>query len=578
MATAEITASALPVTRSERSVICPVTGLRVYAGARALTLANAVAAVLALAVGGTFALLVGLTRTPSVSMLKPEAYYQSLTGHGVAALILWPVFFEVAAMVFASSILLNTRVWSMKLGWASFAAMIGGAGMLLVSVISGKANVTFTAYPPLIANPMFYLGYIVFAVGVLLAIVNFCMTILLARQERLHDKSLPLLTYGVAVAALLALMGIVSGLVALVPAWLYSMGMIGSVEPIVYRAWFWGLGHTLQYVNVVAMVVAWYGIIALTLRAGPVNQKFSRLAFILYLVFAVPVLGHHFIVDPGLSTSVKVFGASFMGFALGIPSLMHGLAVMGAVEHRMRRGARVTSLFGWLRALDWKHPGIAALGLSLILFAIGGWSGSTQTTLQLNMLTHNTMWVPAHLHAVVVGGMTLGFMGFAYYLVPILAGRRLFSQRLATIQVYLYGGGLLFMIAMQSWAGIVGVPRRVASIEYGGQAPTSWELPMNLMGVGVTLAALGGLIFILEMVLTLVVGKPTSDPAELVPSATKLKLADPVASPVVALAGGRSERRLETPGTFGVMTIYVALFLVTWLAYFAYLSLHWAVN
>jgi len=542
--------------------------------------------VLALATGGTFALLVGLTRTPSVSMLKPEAYYQSLTGHGVAALILWPVFFEVAAMVFTSSILLNTRVWSMKLGWASFVAMLAGAGMLLVSVISGKANVTFTAYPPLIANQAFYLGYIVFAVGVLLAIVNFCMTVVLARQERIQNRSLPLLTYGVAVAALLALMGIVSGLVALVPAWLYSMGLIGSVEPIVYRAWFWGLGHTLQYVNVVAMVVAWYGIIALTLRAGPVNQKFSRLAFILYLVFAVPVLGHHFIVDPGLSTSVKVFGASFMGFALGIPSLMHGLAVMGAVESRMRRGTGVKGLFGWIRALDWSHPGIAALGASLVLFAIGGWTGSAQTTLQLNMLTHNTMWVPAHLHAVVVGGMTLGFMGFAYYLVPILAGRRLFSRRLATVQVYLYGGGLLFMIAMQSWAGIVGVPRRVASIEYGGQAPTSWELPMNLMGVGVTLAALGGLIFILEMVLTLVIGKPTSDPAELVPSASKVPLADPptlAAATATARSGGgsgsgRHDRRLETPGTFGVMTIYVALFLVTWLAYFAYLTLHWAVS
>ena len=106
--------SALAPTREERSRYCTVTGLRVYAGAQALTLANAVAAVLGLALGGVFGMLLGFTRAPGLELLGPNSFYVALTGHGVAALILWPVFFEVAAMVFASSILLNARVWSMK--------------------------------------------------------------------------------------------------------------------------------------------------------------------------------------------------------------------------------------------------------------------------------------------------------------------------------------------------------------------------------------------------------------------------------------------------------------------------------
>ena len=503
--------------REEGSRTCAVTGLRVYAGAQALTLANAVAAVLALAAGGLFGVLLGLTRAPGLELLSPNTYYLALTGHGVSALILWPVFFEVAAMVFASTVLLNAQVFSMKLGWASLGLMVGGALALEGAILAGDSSVTFTAYPPLVASPAFYVGYLVFAVGGLLAIVNFTLTIMAARASGVHSGSLPLLTYGVAVAAILALLSIGSGLVALVPALMYSAGWIGAVEPIVYRGWFWGLGHTLQYVNVVAMVVAWYGIAALALRAGPVNQKYTRIGFILYLIFTIPVLGHHFLVDPSLSTEVKLVGGTFFGFALGVPSLMHGLAVMGGVEAAIRKLGPAT-LFGWLRRIRWGNPGVAALTCSLLLFAIGGWSGTAQTTLQLNMVSHNTMWIPGHLHAVVTGGTTLAFMGFAYFLVPLLARRALWSVRLATVQAYLYGAGLLWMILAMSWAGTLGVPRRTAEISYGGEAPGGWDVPMNLVGVGAGLAGVAGFLFILNIVLTLVRGRRTEEPERLVPA------------------------------------------------------------
>ncbi len=503
--------------REEEARTCGVTGLRVYAGAQALTLANAVAAVLALAAGGAFGVSMALTRAPSLELLGSKAYYAALTGHGVAALVLWPVFFEVAAMVFASSVLLNSRVWSMRLGWTALACMVAGAAMLLAIILSGHASVAFTAYPPLVAHPVFYLGYLVFAVGVLLAIVNFALSIAAARAERTYEGSLPLLTYGVAVAAILALLAILSGLVALVPAWLYSQGWISNIEPIVYRGWFWGLGHTLQYVNVVAMVVAWYGIAALTLRAGPVNQKFTRFGFILYLILTVPVLGHHFLVDPSIGTDVKIVGGSLMGFGLGVPSLMHGLAVMGGAEARLReRGA--TGLFGWLRRIDFTNASIGALTCSLLLFAIGGWSGTAETTLQLNIVTHNTMWVPAHVHASVVGGTTLAFMGFAYLLVPLLTQRRLWGGRLATVQAYLYGFGLLALVATQSWAGMLGIPRRVARVDVGAD-PHSWRLPMDLMGVAGGIAGIGGALFVVIMVMTLLRGKRADTPEQLAVSA-----------------------------------------------------------
>ena len=518
MAYAEPVPRILAGIREERSRTCPVTGLRVFAGPQALTVANAVAAVLALAAGGLFGMLIGFTRAPGIDLLGPNTFYASLTGHGVSALILWPVFFEVAAMVFASSILLNARLYSVRLGWSSFALMVAGAVMLLAIILTGRASVAFTAYPPLVADQAFYLGYLVFAVGALLAIVNFALTIVRARTDGVQRGSLPLLTYGVAVAAILALLSILSGLIALIPAWLYSLGWIGSVEPIVYRGWFWGLGHTLQYVNVVAMVVAWYGIAALTLRAGPVNQKFTRFAFVLYVLFTVPVLGHHFLVDPSIGTDVKIVGGTFMGFGLGVPSLMHGLAVMGGVEAELRRRG-AAGLFGWLRRIRWSNAGIAAMAGSLVIFAVGGWSGTAETTLPLNMISHNTMWVPAHLHQTVVGGTTLAFMGFAYLLVPMLVRRELWSHRLATVQAYLYAAGMVVMTTAQSWAGALGVPRRTSDIGYGGAAPGGWKLPMDIAGVGVGMASLAGALFVLLMVLTLLRGKRSEDTERLVPSA-----------------------------------------------------------
>ena len=514
MAYAEPLPQTLGRQRTEASRICSVTGLRIFTGAQALTVANAVAAVLALATGGLFGMLVGLSRAPALDFLGPNTFYAALTGHGVSALVLWPVFFEVAAMVFASSILLNARVWSMKLGWLSFALMTGGAAILLVTILLGEADVMFTAYPPLVATPAFYIGYLVFAVGVLGAIVNFTMTILAARVEGVYSGSLPLVTYGVACAAILALISLLSGLIALVPAWFYSQGWIDSIEPIVYRGWFWGLGHTLQYVNVIAMVVAWYGIAALGFGAGPVNQKFTRFAFVLYLLIAVPVLGHHFLVDPSLGTGVKFVGGTVLGFGLGIPSLMHGLAVMGGIEAEQRaRG--VAGLFGWLKRLKWGHFGTAALACSLLIFAIGGWSGTVETTLPLNLVNHNTMGVPAHLHSTVVGGTTIAFMGFAYFLVPLLTRRRLWGGKLATIQVYMYGAGLFVMIVGQTWAGAVGVPRRTSSIAYEGGVPGGWHASMNLNGVGVAFASTAGALFILIMVATLLIGKRTTEPTEL---------------------------------------------------------------
>lgn len=482
-------------------------GLKIHLPAQTLFLANAVAAVLALAAAGGYAFLMGFTRVPAVGLLSNNAdwFGRVFTGHGVSALILWPIFFEVAALIFLSTILLGARIWSKKMGWLAFILMVIGAILLEAAILYGQADVGFTAYVPLVAHWTFYLGYILFAAGALLAVANFGLSLAQARADGILKGSLPLVTYGGATAAILALVAIASGLVALVPTLLWSIGVFPSVDPIFYRIWFWGLGHTLQYVNVAAMIVAWYALATLTFKASPINEKYTRVAFTLYIFFTVPVLGHHFLVDPSLSPAVKIIGGSLFGFGLGIPSLMHGLAILGSVEVAGRK-AGGKGRFGWFKKIPWGEPGMGALMVSMLLFAIGGFSGTIGTTVQLNMITHNNMWVPAHLHGVVVGGTTLSFMALSYYLVPLVARRQLFSQGMARLQPYIYGVGLFIMMMTMSWAGFLGVPRRTADITYAGASP-DWFLPMNLLGIGIALAMLGGIFYVLNMVLTLVHGK-----------------------------------------------------------------------
>ena len=134
------------------------------------------------------------------------------------------------------------------------------------------------------------------------------------------------------------------------------------------------------------------------------------------------------------------------------------------------------------------------------------------------MVSHNTLWVPAHFHGVVVGGTTLAFMGFAYLLVPLLTQRRLWGGRLATLQAYLYGFGLLVLITAQSWAGVLGIPRRISRVDVAGD-PASWRAPMELMGAGGAIAGLGGALFVVIMVMTLVRGKRADTPEQLAVSA-----------------------------------------------------------
>ncbi len=135
----------------------------------------------------------------------------------------------------------------------------------------------------------------------------------------------------------------------------------------------------------------------------------------------------------------------------------------------------------------------------MIFGFIGGITGVTFGTEQINIIAHNTLRVPGHFHATVVGGTALAFMGLTYYVIPLIFRKQVAFWPLARIQPNFFAMGMfVFSIAM-TFAGTFGVPRRHWDITFSLapfdlQFHPAVDLVHGVMGVGGLIAAVGGLL------------------------------------------------------------------------------------
>ncbi len=502
---------------SDRFRTCSTTGLPVCLNAQFFIKANAVFAVIFLLVGAIGAILLALTRWSEVHLLSDIMYYRVLTLHGINMLIFWILFFEIAVLYFACTSLLNARLGSKWAAWLSIILMVVGALLTDWVILTGKGDVLMTSYPPMLAHPMFYLGMILVAVGTLVGVIVFFVTLYQAKRDRTYEGSMPLVTFGALAAAIIAVFTLLHGAIALVPTLTWSLGWTPEPDPGWYRLMWWALGHPAQQVNLCAMVAIWYFLATLTTGAKPLNETVSRAAFVLYILFINVASAHHLLVDPGLSASWKIWNTSYVMYLAVLASLIHGFTVPASVEVAQRLKGYTKGLFGWLANAPWKDPGFSAFTLSALIFGfIGGITGVTIGTEQINILAHNTMRVPGHFHATVVGGTTLAFMGLTYYVVPLIFQREFYMRGLARVQPYLFAAGITIMSIGMSFAGSYGVPRRHYDIDFTGAAiPAGFDagahFMMGVMAIGAIIAFLAMLLFILLVVAAVFFGKSNKE-------------------------------------------------------------------
>ncbi len=557
---------------------CPRSGLQFESQAEKLMIANAFVAVVWLLIGGVLAIGVVLTRWPAVHWLEADTFYQVLTAHGIDMLIFWMIFFEIAVLYFCASTLLRCRIATPKVAWLAFALMLIGSIVNNVAVYRGASSVMMTSYVPMMAEPNFYLGLILFAVGALIACFVFFGTLVVAKRDKTYQGSVPLVTFGAITAAIIAVFTIASGAIILIPTWLMSLGVVKEVDPLIYRTIWWAFGHSSQQINVAAHISVWYLVAAVAFGAKPMSERVSRTAFLLYILFLQLASAHHLLADPGMSTAWKVVNTSYFMYFAVLASMIHGLTIPGAMEVAQRQKGFTKGLFEWLRKAPWGNPTFSGVFISIIGFGfLGGISGVMMGTEQLNMIIHNTIYVPGHFHATVVVGTTLTFMALTYYLIPVLFRREMIAPQLAKWQPYLFGFSMYFFCLVMMGAGTLGVARRHWDMAFQGAAlayewPGAAYLMMGLVGLGGIAAITGGAIYIYITVGSLLWGKRL-DSGITSPKFTPIPRTAPS---VVAQSYG--SMGFAAPGTFVLAMVFLLAFVLYYFINWKYLSTLWGLS
>ena len=555
---------------------CPTTGLKVDRAAEKLIKANAVAAVVFLAIGGFFGLTVALTRWPAVHFLPADWFYLALTAHGFDVLLVWCIFFEMAILYFASAILLNSRLAGPKWAWTGFGMMLVGALITNVVVLQGQSSVMFTSYVPMMAEPAFYLGIILFAVGALIGCGVFFGTLVIAKRDKTYEGSVPLVTFGALVAAIIAVFTIASGAIILIPTFLWSVGLVSHIDPLVYKTIWWAMGHSSQQINVAAHVSVWYAIAAMVFGAKPLSEKISRMAFLMYILFLQLASAHHLLVEPGMSSEWKIFNTSYAMYLAVLGSMIHGMSVPGAIEAAQRARGLTKGMFEWLRKAPWGNPAFSGMFMSLVFFGfIGGISGVVMGTEQINLIMHNTLYVPGHFHGTVVAGTTLAFMAMTYLLVPLIFRRELVMKKVARWQPYVFGIGVAGISIFMMGAGTLGVSRRHWDMTFADAVlpfdyPSAAYLMMGLNGIFAIMAAIGGVMYVVVVVGSVFFGKKLADDEK--PEYPEV----PPESAAVSHYG--STETLKIPGTVFLVSIFFVAFVLYYFVNWKYLSEIWPLS
>ena len=277
--------------------------------------------------------------------------------------------------------------------------------------------------------------------------------------------------------------------------------------------------------------------------------------------------------EPGLDASWKIVNTSYFMYLAVVGSMIHGMTVPGSIEAAQRRNGFDNGMFEWLRKAPWGHPSFSGMFLSLVMFGfIGGISGVVLGTEQLNVLMHNTLYVPGHFHGTVVAGTTLAFMAVTWLVLPLIFQREIMFPTLAKWQPYLFGIGAGMISLFMMGAGTLGVSRRHWDISFTDAAVSVEHsagafLMMGLNGIGALLASLGGAIYIVVVVLTVLFGKKVESGHSMV---------FPLhAGGSEAVSTYGSHGTVKLPGTLVLVGIFFVAFVLYYFINWKYLSEIW---
>ncbi len=392
--------------------------------------------------------------TPARSFMDADVYNQVFTLHG-AIMIFFFLIPSVPAVLgnFVLPMQLGAKdVAFPRLNLASYYIYVIGALFTLFAIFTGGVDTGWTFYTPYSTTTggnVMAMTFGVFILGFssILTGLNFIVTIHKMRSPGITWARLPLNLWGLYATSIIQILAtpvLAITLLLLTMERALGIGIFDPAlggDPVLYQHFFWFYSHPAVYI----MIVPGFGIIS------EVISTFSRKIIFGYWAIAISSLaiafigflvwGHHMFTAGQSSLANMVF--SFLTFLVGIPT---GIKIFNWLA-TMYRGS-----------IDLKTPMLYAM-VFLFLFTIGGFTGIMLGALSVDIHLHDTYYVVAHFHYVMMGGMVMAFFAGLHYWWPKMFGK-MYSELWAQIACAILFVGFNMTFLPQFVMGAQGMPRR----------------------------------------------------------------------------------------------------------------------
>jgi cytochrome c oxidase subunit 1 len=449
------------------------------------------------AIGGIFATLIRLELlTPQADLVDSETYNRLFTMHGIIMIFLFLVPSIPAVLGnFLVPVMLGARDLAFpKLNLASWYLYIIGGIMTITVMVAGGVDTGWTFYAPystVYSNSYVVLtGLGVFVMGFssILTGLNFIVTIHKMRAPGLTWSRLPLFIWAHYATSLIMLLGTPVLAIAVVLIALERVFGVGLFDPnlggdpVLFQHLFWFYSHPAVYIMILPAMGVVSEVIAAFARRRVFGYSFIAFSSLAIAVFGFLVWGHHMFVSGQSAYAGMVF--SLLSYLVAIPSAI--------------------KVFNWTATLykgsiSYQTPMLYALGF-IGLFTVGGLTGLFCASLGVDVHIHDTYFIVAHFHYIMVGGAIMGYLAGMHFWWPKITGR-MYPEgwgRLSALLIYV-GFNLTFF--PQFLLGYLGMPRRYHVY------PAEFQVLNIMSSAGASILAVGYIIPLVYFLWSLRYGK-----------------------------------------------------------------------
>jgi len=445
--------------------------------------------------GGLLAMLMrAQLALPNQAFMDADTYGQVFTMHGTVMMFLFAVPMMEGMAVYLIPKMIGARdlVFPRLSAFGYWCYLFGGLILAASFLLALAPDAGWFMYTPLSSLPyspgvnsdFWLLGVTFVEISALTAAVELVVAILRTRAPGMALSQMPVYAWYILVMAMMIVLGfppLILGSILLeleraagLP--FFDVGRGG--DPVLWQHLFWLFGHPEVYIVFLP-------------AAGLVSTMLP--------VFARrPLVGYRWVVLSVLATGFLSFGLWVHHmFGIGIPHLAQAFFSAASMLVAIPTGVQV---FAWLATLWLGRPvgGLPMLWLLgfLVVFVAGGLTGVMLALVPFDWQVHDTHFVVAHLHYVLVGGMFFPLVAAVYYWLPHFSGR-LSSPRLGRWAFWLVFVGFNLTFLVMHWTGLLGMPRRVYTYEAG----LGWDWPNLVSSLGSFVMAIGIGMLLLDLLL-----------------------------------------------------------------------------